>query len=38
MLLCLMPVEATGEIRVRTDCLNFDVFLCIQIKKKLVKE
>jgi len=28
MLLYLMPVEETGETRVRTDCLNFDVSLC----------
>jgi len=32
MLLFLMPVEETGETRVRTDCLNFDASLCIQIK------
>ena len=32
MLLFLMPVEETGETRVRTDCFNFDVSLCIQIK------
>jgi len=34
MLLPLMPIEETGETRVRTDCLNFDVSLCIQIKKQ----
>jgi len=30
-----MPTEETGETRVRTDCLNFHVSLCIglQIKK-----
>jgi len=28
-----MPIEETGETRVRTDCLNFDASLCIQIKK-----
>jgi len=26
MLLSLVPIEETGETRVRTDCLNFDVF------------
>jgi len=35
MLLSLMPIEENGETRVRTDCLNFDVSLCIQILKKL---
>jgi len=35
MLLSLMPIEETGETRVRTDCLNFDVFLRIQIKKQI---
>jgi len=29
-----MPLEETGETRVRTDCLNFDFSLCIQIKKQ----
>jgi len=29
-----MPLEETGEPRVKTDCLNFDFSLCIQIKKK----
>jgi len=29
-----MPTEETGETRIRTDCLNFDVSLCIQIKNK----
>jgi len=24
----LMPIEETGETRVRADCLNFDVSLC----------
>jgi len=38
MLLSLMPIEKTGETRVRTDCLNFDVSLCIQIKDKLQLE
>ena len=28
-----MPIEETVETRVRTDCLNFDVSLCIQVKK-----
>ena len=27
-----MPIEETGEARVRADCLNFDVCLCTQIK------
>jgi len=30
-----MPTEETGETKVRTDCLNFDVSLCIQIKKQI---
>jgi len=30
-----MPIEETGERSVRTDCLNFDVSLCIQIKKQI---
>jgi len=30
-----MPVEETGEARVRTDCLNFYVSLCMQIKKQI---
>jgi len=30
-----MPIEETGETRVRTDCLNFDVSLRIQIKKTI---
>ena len=34
MLFSLMPTEETGG-RVRTDCLNFDVSLCIQIKKQI---
>jgi len=29
-----MSIEETGETRVRTDCLNFDVSPCIQIKKQ----
>jgi len=29
-----MPIEVTGESRVRTDFFNFDVSLCIQIKKQ----
>jgi len=33
-----MPVEITDETRVRTDCLNFDVSLCIQIKNKFQLE
>jgi len=36
MLLSLMPVEETGETRVRTDFFNVDVFLCIQIKKQFL--
>jgi len=35
ILLFVMPVEETGETRVKTDCLNFNVSLCIQIKKQL---
>jgi len=31
----LMPTEETGETRVRTDCLNFDVSLYIQIEKQI---
>jgi len=27
-----MSTEETGETRIRTDCLNFDVSSCIQIK------
>jgi len=34
ILLSLMPTEGTGETSVRTDCSNFDVSQCIQIKKK----
>jgi len=30
-----MPVEETGETRVGNDCLDFDVSLCIQIKKQI---
>jgi len=30
-LLSLMPIEETGETRVRTDCSNFNVSICIQI-------
>ena len=29
-----MPIYETGETKVRTGCLNFDVSLCIQIKKE----
>jgi len=29
-----MPIYETGETKVRTDCLNFGVSLCIQIKKE----
>jgi len=29
-----MPTEETGETKVRTDCLNFNVSLFIQIKKQ----
>jgi len=35
ILLSAMPTEETGETKVRTDCLNFDVSLCIQIKKQI---
>jgi len=30
-----MPLEETGNTRVRTDCLNFDVSLCMQLKKQV---
>jgi len=30
-----MPLEDTGKTRDRTDCLKFDVFLCIPIKKQI---
>ena len=29
-----MPIYETGETKVRSDCLNFGVSLCIQIKKE----
>jgi len=29
-----MLTEETGERRVRTDCLNFDVSMCIQIENQ----
>ena len=29
----LMPIEETGETRVSTDCLIFDVSLCIYLEK-----
>jgi len=32
-----MPIEETGETRVRTDCLNFNVSLCIQILKNSIR-
>jgi len=35
MLSSLMPLEETGETRVKTDCLNFDFPLCVQIKKQI---
>ena len=35
ILLSLMPIEETDSTRVRTDCLHFDVSLCIQIKKQI---
>jgi len=38
MLLSLMPIEETGETRVKTDCLNFVVSLSIQIKNKFQLE
>jgi len=31
MSLSIIPIEETGETRVKIDCLNFDVSLCIQI-------
>ena len=34
ILLCVMSIEVTCETRVRTDCLNFDVSLCIAYKVK----
>jgi len=33
--LSLVPIEETGETRVRIDCLNLDISLCIQIKKQI---
>jgi len=36
MWLPLMPTEETGETRVRTDCFNFYVSLCIQIKQQIL--
>ena len=38
MLLSPMPIEETSETRVRTDCLNFHVSLCIHIKKQFQSE
>jgi len=35
MLLSVMPIEETDETRVKIDCLNFGVSLCIQIKKQI---
>jgi len=32
--LCVMSIEVTGKTRVRTDCLNFNVILCIAHKLK----
>jgi len=29
VLFFLMPVEETGQTRVRSDCLNLDISLCI---------
>jgi len=34
ILLCVTSIEVTSETRVRTDCLNFDVSLCIAYKLK----
>jgi len=34
MLLSLMPIAETGETRVRTDCLNFDVSHACKLKNK----
>jgi len=31
-----MLLEEAGETRVKTDCLNFDVSLCIKIKKQIL--
>jgi len=30
-----MPVEETGKLRDRNDCLKFDVSLCIAFKKQI---
>jgi len=35
MLMALIPIEESGETRLRTDCFNFDVSPCIQIKKQI---
>jgi len=34
ILLCVMSTEVTSETRVMTDCLNFDVSLCIAYNVK----
>jgi len=33
-----MPIEETGEKKVRTDCLNFDVFYAYKLKNKFQLE
>jgi len=35
LLLSLMPIAETGETRVRSDCLNFDVSHGYKLKNKL---
>jgi len=34
-LLSLRPIKETDETRVRNDCLNFNISLCIQILKRI---
>jgi len=38
MLLSSMLIEATGETKVRTDCLNFDVSYTYKLKNKFQLE
>jgi len=38
ILLSIMPIEETGETRVRTDCLNFDVSCAYKLKSKFQLE
>jgi len=33
-----MPIDETGETKLRTACLNFNVCLCIKIKKFKLEE